>query len=834
MPLAPGARLDRYEILAPLGRGAMGEVYRALDARLGRDVAIKVLPAAFSADAERLRRFDQEARSAGALNHPNILAIFDVGSDASGPFVVSELLQGASLRERLAGGPLPLRKAIEYGAQIARGLAAAHAKGIIHRDLKPENLFITSEGVAKILDFGLAKLVRPDQSPLGDADSLGPTMTREGAILGTVGYMAPEQVQGQATDQRSDIFALGCVLFEMVTGERAFVGTTPVETMYAILKNDLPAFPAAVRSASPGLMPIIRRSVEKLPGERFESARDLAFALEMLVEAAGDDAKAGAAEALRMNGNAALSPDITYRRVSFRRGGILSARFTPDGHSVVYSGAWEGQPPELFSARIGNPESGTLGHRDADLFGISPSGEMAVMLRLKFVSSFDRKGTLARIPPLGGAARELLHDVHAADWTPDGAQLAVVRDKDGMVRLELPIGRVLYETAGWISDMRVSRAGDQIAFIDHPSRTSDDGAILLTDREGNRRCLSAGWGTVRGLSWSADGREVWFAADRGGAARGLYAVNLEGGVRRVIQVASNLSIHDVASDGRALVSHGSERAGISGQAPGDTRERDLSWLDWSLLHDLSEDGRMMLISESSEGGGESGSVYIRPTDGSAAVRLGDGQCFCYSPDGEWVLARQSVTSTALVVLPTGVGEPRNVPSTGLRTHSAKWLAAGHEVVVAASEEGHGTRLYRLDITSGARTPLSPEGMDPTEIHVHPGGEGVAGFSSQHGYQLFALSGGEPRSLSHLTKEERIVRWDREGRSVYAWKLNEIPARVFRIDLENGERTLWRELTPPDPTGIYRIGRLHISAAADAYAYTYYMHLLDLNVIDGLK
>ena len=814
----------------------MGVVYRARDTRLGREVAIKVLPAEFSEDPERLRRFDQEARAAGTLNHPNILAIFDVGSDAQGPYVVSELLAGATLRDRLTGGALPIHKAIEYGAQMSRGLAAAHAKGIIHRDLKPENLFVTADGQVKILDFGLAKLTRAEAVPAGSSDSFAATMTQAGAILGTAGYMSPEQVEGQSTDHRSDIFALGCVLYEMATGQRAFVGATPVETMVAILRNDLPDFPAAVRNAAPGLLPIVRRCVEKTPGERFESARDLAFALEMLAGASAEESRAVEGGAASGNGTPELEhrPDVRYQRITFRRGVIWTARFTPDGHSVVYSGAWEGQPSELFSARIGNPESGTLGHRDADLLGISPSGEMAVMLRMRFVSSFDRKGTLARIPPLGGAARELLHEVHGADWSPDGAQLAVVREKDGMNRLEFPIGRVLYQTAGWISEMRVSRTGDRVAFIDHGSRTSDDGSIVTVDLEGVRRELSDGWSTVRGLAWSADGREIWFTADRGGAARGLYAVDAAGKVRRVLQVASNLTIHDISRDGRVLVSHGPERAGISGQAPGESRERDLSWLDWSLLHDLSEDGRMMLLSESGEGGGENGSVYVRPIDGSAAVRIGEGTCFSLSPDGEWVLARQRLSGGLLFLLPTGVGEPRPVAVEGLRCYSADWLPDGRALVLAASEEGKGTRFYHLDLESGAKRPFSPEGVDPVELHVHPDGTRVAGYTSNHGYQSYPIDGGAPQPIPHLGRDERMIRWSSDGQSAFMWRYQEIPARVHRVHLGTGERTPWRELTPPDPTGIYRIGRLHISADGSAYAYTYYMHLLDLHVIEGLR
>src|SRR5580704_11128238 len=286
MALTSGTKLGPYEIQSPLGAGGMGEVYRARDARLNRDVAVKILPASFSADPDRLQRFALECRAAAALNHPNILSIFDIGSgdigDVQGaPYVVSELLEGETLRDRLREGPLPSRKAIDYARQIASGLAAAHDKGIVHRDLKPENLFITNDGRAKILDFGLAKLTRPEDDASGDA----PTQqiaTDAGTVMGTVGYMAPEQVRGKPADPRSDIFAFGAILYEMLSGKRAFRGESAVEVMSAILKEDPPDLTETNRNVSPALERIVRHCLEKNPAERFQSARDVAFNLDAL------------------------------------------------------------------------------------------------------------------------------------------------------------------------------------------------------------------------------------------------------------------------------------------------------------------------------------------------------------------------------------------------------------------------------------------------------------------------------------------------------------------------------------------------------------------------
>src|SRR6201982_495627 len=283
MPIAVGQKIGPYELVGQIGAGGMGVVYKARDPRLGREVAIKVLPTSFSADADRLQRFAQEARAAAALNHPNILAIYDIGESNGAPFVVSELLEGETLRQRLRSGALSTRKAVEYALQIARGLAAAHDKGIVHRDLKPENLFLTHDGRVKILDFGLAKLTLPDagQRESDDAPTL-PVATDPGLVMGTVGYMSPEQVRGKPADHRSDLFALGAILYEMLTGKRAFHGESPADTMSAILKDDPPELSETGRNVPPALARIVNHCLEKSPAQRFQSASDVAFALESL------------------------------------------------------------------------------------------------------------------------------------------------------------------------------------------------------------------------------------------------------------------------------------------------------------------------------------------------------------------------------------------------------------------------------------------------------------------------------------------------------------------------------------------------------------------------
>ena len=811
----------------------MGEVYRARDESLGRQVAIKVLPAHFSADPERLRRFDVEARAAGTLNHPNIVAIHDLGTHDGMPYVVSELLEGETLRDVLEGGKLPLRNTIDYARQIARGLAAAHAQGIVHRDLKPENLFVTSDGRLKILDFGLAKLVRPERGDAPAGDSLAATMTQAGLIMGTAGYMAPEQVRGETADHRSDIFSLGCVLYEMATGGRAFHRETPVETLNAILREEPAKFPAEVSAEAQGLMAIVMRCLEKRPGERFESAHDLVFSLEFSAwsppERVGSNGAPGAGPV-----TAIASAELAFKRLTFQRGTIMRARFTPDGHSVVYGGAWEGRPVEVYWMHLGSPEARSIGAVGSDLYSVSPSGELAVCLKRRPRTGFIFTGTLARMPLGGVVARPLLENVDDADWGPDG-QLAVVREIAGVSRVEYPIGRVRFETSGWASHVRVSADGVRVAFIHHERPGDDAGAVTVVDREGHARVLSPGWGTARGIAWSSDGHDVWFTAHREGAGRNLHSVSLEGTLRTLIAVPGQLCVQDVHADGNVLLTHATERQAVMVQAPGEPAGRDLSWLDWSRLRDLSADGSMMLIHESGEGGGPNSSSGLRPTDGSPAIRLGDGQPFQFSPDGMSVLTLQELEGEPqLVLLPTGAGEPSRVPTPGLRIRYAAWMPDGKSVVIAAIEDGRPLRLFRQDLDGGNRTPIGPEGPIALPFHVSPDGQWVAVRSGSHPYALYPVMGGERRAIPSLHALDDILPWTLETGALLAYREGSIPARIDRIDLETGERTPWREITPPDPTGMSSMRGFRFTPDGKGYGYTYTVQLDDLYLLEGLR
>ncbi|HEY6051956.1 MAG TPA: serine/threonine-protein kinase, partial [Thermoanaerobaculia bacterium] len=692
--------------------------------RLGRDVAIKVLPESFSSDPERMRRFEQEARAAGVLNHPNVTAVYDIGTHDGAPYVVQELLEGETLRTRLSGGGLPVRKAIDQAIQIAHGLAAAHEKGIVHRDLKPENLFVTRDGRIKILDFGLAKLTQ-SESGNGHQTNL-PTATagtEPGVVLGTLGYMSPEQVKGKPADQRSDIFAFGAILYEMLSGSRAFHRDSAAETMSAILREEPPDLSATNKNVQPGLERLVRHCLEKNPEERFQSARDMAFDLEALSGVSGTAAvtpaagpsgrkrllSAGLAAGILASlaslaigffagrGRGAVEPP-KFHQLTFRRGTVWSGRFGSDGKSILYSASWDGEPTEIFVSAPESPESRPLGFPGADVLAVSSSGDLAMALRSFVSTEFTRTGTLARASATGGGApREILDGVDSADWDPSGKDLAVVRAVGGgQQRMEYPIGKTIYETRGWISSPRVAPGGDRVAFIDHPSAGDDGGLVAVVDRSGKKTTLTQTFASLQGLAWSPGGREIWFTGAEVGN-RSLFAVSLSGKVRSLIRVPGSLLLQDISRDGRVLLIDEARRLGMSALAPGKTKERDLSWLDWSRPAGLSQDGRTVMFYESGEGGGLGYSTYVRNMDGSPAVRLGEGQGVTLSPDGTWAVSLLAkLTDPHLVLYPTGAGQPKPLSISGLRfSGGLRFLPDGRRVIVGAAAPGHGPRLYLM-------------------------------------------------------------------------------------------------------------------------------------------
>jgi serine/threonine protein kinase len=865
MALTSGTKLGPYEILAPLGAGGMGEVYRARDTRLGRDVAIKVLPAAFARDPERLRRFETEARAIATLDHPNILSIHDIGQHEGAPYLVSECLVGHSLREELTSGALPLRRAVENGTQIAQGLAAAHDKGIVHRDLKPENIFITQDGRVKILDFGLAKLVKPE-SALGEGATLEAVPTSVGAVLGTVGYMSPEQVKGDAADARSDIFALGAILYEMFSGQRAFRRDTAAETMTAILKEDPPELSASSKPISPVLERIVRRCLEKKSLQRFQSARDLAFNLEGLsgISSTSVSAVAGAEKArpvrrmlplaagvllvvlvagaswmVGRRGATTVSP--SYHQLTFERGLVYAARFAPDGRSIYYSASWNGQPVQLYSTVPDSPESRPLNLVNSTLFAVSTS-ELAISVGCKDRYIGNCQGTLAMVPVAGGAPREIVEDALAADWTADGSEMAVIRQVAGKYRVEFPRGKMVYESTRPLGYLRISPRGNAVAFAEFTGVDGDAAWVVAVDRSGKELIHSpAAFVSLEGLAWPPSGEEVWFGATmHAGWTDAIHALDFNGKERIVLRLPGMLRLHDVSRDGRILFSRESWRSGVQFRGPGDARERDLSWLDYATLRDLSPDGAQIVFDDWGSAAGASSLAYLRKTDGSPAVKLGAWYEPVLSPDGTRVLVvdATNVGSGNLVLLPTGVGEIQRLNSVGIQqTASMGWMPDG-KAIYLANDDGHGWRMYVHDLVGGAIRSITPAiSVKPTHFESHlvsPDGQFV--FARDLGGKggLYPIAGGDARTLPGWLPEDIWITWSADGRSAYVYHDEKTSAAVYRFDIATGKRQLVATLAPSDPAGVTAVLNVRMTPDGKFYGYSFDRELSDLFLVEGVR
>jgi Tol biopolymer transport system component len=854
MALSSGTKLGPYEIQSPLGAGGMGEVYRARDTRLDRTVAIKIMPANFSADAERLHRFEQEARAAAALNHPNILAIFDIGTANGSPYIVSELLEGETLREAMRDRILPLRKAIDYGCQIARGLAAAHEKGIIHRDLKPENVFVSKDGHVKILDFGLAKLVAPAGAPEVTSAPTIDHQTTPGVVLGTVGYMSPEQVRGLPSDQRSDIFALGAILYESLSGKRAFQGKTSADTMSAILKEDPPELSATNHAVPPAIDRIVHHCLEKNPEERFQSARDVAFGLEALssatsVTAAAPMAEAGRAAPARLPWLAAIAALIVagatafwiaritvpvstpvFTRLTFRGGYIGSARFASDGQTIVYSAGFGGDPLEIYTTRPGATQSRELGFKNSSILGISRGDEMAITLDHNYFMANASFGTLARVPFTGGSPREVAEQVLCADWSPDGESLALVRFMDDHIRIEYPQGKVWYDLPGWASDLRISPDGNTVAFVEHPDRWDSFGHIAIVDRAGKKTILTGDYSSALGLAWDPSGKEIWYTASKIHISSNLYAVSLSGKQRLVWAGAGSMILKDISRDGHVLFVRENRRRGISGMFSGQTKETDLSWQDWSLPTDLSADGKWLYFSEQGDSAGAKYSAYMRATDGSPAIRLGDGSPWAASADGKWVASIIPGTRQ-LMLLPTRAGDAVNLTQPGFGYDNPEWLPDGKRLLVRGDETGKPPREYVLNVDGGQMKPVAPEGEVGLLL---PDGKTLV-IPHDDKLIFYPVDGGAPREQpSSMPADILFQEVHLRGRYAYGSLRQEVPLKVYRWDLQTGQKELWKELAPDERAGVYSIGILSVTGDGKWYSYSYVRDLSDLYMVEGLK
>jgi hypothetical protein len=841
----------------------MGEVYRARDTRLDRTVALKLLAGELAQmPGRRIERFRQEARAIARITHPHICTLHDVGDDGSAIFLVMEFVEGATLARRLEDGPLPLALALRTGAQLADALDHAHRHGVVHRDLKPSNIMLTRDG-AKLLDFGLAKLREPDERITEDLTSSA--LTDPGSIVGTVPYMAPEQIEGGEADARTDIFSLGVVLFEMVSGRRPFTGDSRASIMAAIVAAEPPALSVPQSRVPAALEHAIRRCLAKDPADRWQTARDLAAEFRWIAETGsgmGRAAGAGrprravlwggvaaaalvaAAVAAMVPSRAPGAPIASFRQVTYRKGAVTSARFAPDGHSFVYSAAWEGQPYATFLGRAESPDARDLQLAETRILSISRTGDMAVLFAAQNISRAFGERTLARIPMAGGARRDVLTGVVDADWVPGTDTLAVVRDP-GAGRpwtVEFPIGTTVHEaTAAW--SLRVSPDGSRVAFFEGPAVFDSAPAAMITvvDRAGRKATVSRDLAGM-GLAWAPSGREIWFTGARPvqqSVGPQLHAVSLDGVERLVYSAPDWLVLHDIAADGTVLLSRNSIRINAACQAAGDPTERELGWLTASFANGVSPDGRVVIFSDPLTGRTASGDamLYRRTTDGAPAVALGAVRGFAsLSPDGQWVLAQRKDN---LILIPVGAGATVTLPNGGVvALGRGAWLSDSKHIVYTGDNGDGAFRGYLQAIPDGLPRAVTPAG-------VALGGKAAVRDNAtllgrvKGVWSLLPVHGGEARPLPGLSPRDLPVQWSDHGRFLYTVDAGAEPTspavEVMRVDIASGARVRWKTLAPPDAVGVQALpGTVVIAAEGRSYCYSYMRRLGDLFVVQGLR
>jgi hypothetical protein len=861
MLLVPGTRLGSYQILAPLGAGGMGEVYRARDTRLDRDVALKLLPEYFALDPDRLMRFEREAKTLASLNHPHIAQLYGVEESAGVRALVMELVEGEDLAQRITRGAVPVDEALSIAKQIAEALEAAHEAGIVHRDLKPANIKVRSDGTVKVLDFGLAKgsaAAAPGSAP--DAafspTFTSPALTQLGVILGTAAYMAPEQAKGQPVDKRADIWAFGLVLYEMLTGMRPFTGEDASEVLAAILRQPVDWTPLPA-GTPPALRQLLRRCLQRKPKDRLHDIADARIAIDDLLANVDEPISRSLATRSRGYTLAALvgalalaagiaaarfipllrgttSSGVTFERLTFRPGHFTNARFAPDGQTMFLAATWDRYDGSLFQIRPKAGELG-LGIPGADLLSVSAAGELAVLLpKVQTGNAYMLAGTLGVVSASGGTPRELVDNVLGADWAPDGKSLAVLRFSEGKWRIEYPIGTQIYESLSRLAWIRVSPRDAGVAFF----RDDGDGwSVVVAQRSGAVQVLSSGWSDWWNLAWSREGEEIWFGASREGGGASLYAVNRAAHVRPLLSGPGTLEVHDIAPDGAVAMALVQSRQFVVGS---DTagRARDVSWLEASIADDLSKDGTQLLmegISEREQGGS---GVYLRAMDGAPPIRLGSGTPQELSRDGRRALV---IRDRSVISLPTGAGAEQVRKTEFVRVIGARWMPNGTDVLIEGQQaDGRSVlvvggfderplrsigrpfvaRLYER--RNQLLSPLSPDGryvaiaVDPGKILVVP------------------LDGTEGKTLPGDSPNLLPVQWTADGRGLLVYDPGQLPAKIIEVNLTTGTRVLVCELSPPIATGTRGLSRLVMTPDGKAFAATWSQQDSSLYLVRGLK
>ena len=618
-----------------------------------------------------------------------------------------------------------------------------------------------------------------------------------------------------------------------------------------MLREDPPDLAANRRDVPPMLERIVRHCLEKDPAVRFQSARDVAFDLESLstISSSSLPAVAGmvnkapkhwlfaalsiAAAVLVLAGiligrlSAPQPVPPQYRQLTFARRVVDSARFAPDQRTVIYGSARTGDTSELFSVTPSSLAPLSLGLKDADVAAISPAGEMLVIQQRRPLNAYATVGVLARAPMTGAAPRPILNDVQDADWGPD-SQIAVARFADGRFRLEYPIGHALYETDGYISDVHVSPKGDLVAFADHPVFGDNGGSVAVVDASGRKHSLGTPQAVILGLAWAPSGKEVWFSGADAGMSCQLKSVDLSSHERILVRAPGTLAIHDITRDGIVLLSHENSRAITVALGPGQNQERDLTVTDWTEVNAISPDGRQTLLEEEGTGSRLGSDIYVRSTDGSPPVHVGQGYGDDFSPDMKWALASRG----QLFLIPFGPGEPQQITQDAINHTDARFLPDGKGIVFTGTEPGHKPRIYTQLIGTDKPRPISPEGvkgMVPTAD-----GKFVFGFSDV--VSLYPVDGqGAPRAVPGIHPDDFIASVSSDGRSVLvASVIDHLPFDIFRVNLANSHRELFKKIGPADPDGVLRFPSGVFTPDGKYYAYTYNRILTELYTVDGLR
>jgi eukaryotic-like serine/threonine-protein kinase len=868
--LAAGVTFGAYKIIAPLGRGGMGEVYRARDSRLGREVALKILREDGAADPDRLRRFEQEARAASSLNHPNIVVVYEVG-DATLPgesqvarYLAMELLEGAPLTALLSRERIPLKRFLDLAYQLADGLARAHESGIVHRDLKPSNVVVSSDWRVKILDFGLAKLKRTPGEDSSAAPTADETVTTPGAVLGTVGYMSPEQARGEPAAAPSDQFSLGCIFYEMLTGRRPFAGKSEAETLSAILRDD----PSPIEEFNPNVPPPVRWLVErclaKSPGDRFVSTRDLARDIQTFREHSSEAIARvlsaaprvqrrrrflriaafasvlllGSAGALVVTNLLGSRPEPDFRRLTFRRGVVWRALFVPNSEAILYSASWEGAPTRSYLTLPESSGNDRSLDSEAQLpMAYSRDGSQVLVLLGRSRAAINARGTLAWWPALGGKPRPILQNAGWADWSDLSRRLAVVRDTGAERTLDVrtadgTLERSVFRTSGGISYVRFSPDGTRIAFIHHPSRYDDGGEVRIaeTDRPVSRP-LTPKFESCVGLDWNERSGDIWFTASRANPySSTLWKVSPTGDLHPIHALPDFFALQDVSSSGnRCLLISISGGMGMFVRRGGGV-PRDLTWLGSSGVTDISPDGKSLLFvdggaSEKSHG------TWMRPIDGGVAVRLGDGLPGKFSPDGRFVVALTPQRSgpAQVVLIPVEAGATRQL--TFSQADNSFPSFAGPDTVLFVRSEAGRSDIWKVGTDGAGARSLGAEGCDIPSASP-------AGFEflcrcgdTKGALYVFPIEGGPGRKLYELPAGKTInyARWSGTGAQIFAVTRD---LQRLTIDAASG-RILSTESVELDAIGSDSLRYAAFSSDASIQAYSFERFSSGLYLVGGL-